>query len=167
MNPNRTIRSATQADVPLILQFIRELAAYEKLSHEVTATEEILHRNLFSERCAAEVLLVYEAEAPVGFAVFFHNFSTFLGKPGLYLEDLYVRPEFRGRGHGRALMVHLARLARERDCGRFEWWVLDWNQPSLDFYRSIGAVPMSDWTVHRITGPALEALAGANPQPKE
>jgi GNAT superfamily N-acetyltransferase len=159
MKPRFSIRIATPEDVPVILQFIRELAAYEKLSHEVTATEDLLRRNLFSERRHAEVLLAFEDDACAGFAVFFHNFSTFLGKPGIYLEDLYVRPEFRGRGYGKALMIHLARLAGERDCGRFEWWVLDWNQPSIEFYRSIGAVAMSDWTVQRVTGEALDKLA--------
>ena len=159
MRAEFSIREATEADVPLILRFIRELAAYERLSHEVTASEELLRRNLFTGRRSAEVLLVYEAAEAVGYALFFHNFSTFVGKPGLYLEDLYIRPEYRGRGYGKALMVHLARLARLRDCGRFEWWVLDWNTPSLEFYRSLGAIPMGDWTVQRLTGEALDALA--------
>ena len=159
MRTQFSIREATEADVPLILRFIRELAAYERLSHEVTASEDLLRRNLFTGRKGAEVLLVYEAAEAVGFALFFHNFSTFVGKPGLYLEDLYIRPEYRGRGYGKALMVYLARLAMRRDCGRFEWWVLDWNNPSLEFYRSLGAIPMSDWTVQRLTGNALEALA--------
>jgi GNAT superfamily N-acetyltransferase len=154
-----SIRAATVADVPLILQFIRELAGYENLSHEVTATEELLRRHLFGPQPKAEVILAAEDGAWAGFAVFFHNFSTFVGKPGIYLEDLYVRPPFRGRGCGKALMVYLARLARQRDCARFEWWVLDWNKPSLDFYHSLGALPMADWTVHRLTGEALEALA--------
>jgi GNAT superfamily N-acetyltransferase len=153
------IRSATAADVPVILRFVRELAAYEKLSHEVTATEELLRRHLFGERPMAEVILAVEDGVEAGFALFFHNFSTFVGKPGIYLEDVYVRPEFRGRGRGKAMMVYLARLARQRDCGRFEWAVLDWNKPSLDFYESIGARPMSDWTVQRMTGAALAALA--------
>jgi GNAT superfamily N-acetyltransferase len=166
MNQKLTIREATPADVPLIIEFIRELAAYEKLSHEVTATEELLHRTLFTEPRKAEVLLAYENEAAVGFAVFFHNFSTFLGKPGIYLEDLFVRPAFRGRGYGKALLVYLARLARDRDCGRFEWSVLDWNKPSLDFYKSLGAVPMTEWIIHRVTGPTLAALA-AQPLPHE
>ena len=164
MKTDFRIRPATVADVPLILGFVRELAAYEKLSHEVTATEDLLRRNLFSERRGAEVLLVFEGTEAVGFALFFHNFSTFVGKPGLYLEDLYIRPEFRGRGYGKALMIHLARLAKDRDCGRFEWWVLDWNSPSLEFYRSLGATPMCDWTVQRLTGDALSALA-AQPLP--
>jgi len=159
MRTQFSIREATEADVPLILQFIRELAAYERLSHEVTASEDLLRRNLFTGRKGAELLLAYEAVEAVGFALFFHNFSTFVGKPGLYLEDLYIRPEYRGRGYGRALMVYLARLAMRRDCGRFEWWVLDWNNPSLEFYRSLGAISMSDWTVQRLSGEALEALA--------
>jgi GNAT superfamily N-acetyltransferase len=153
------IRSATAADVPAILRFIRELAAYEKLSHEVTATEELLLRNLFGERPAAEVILAGLDGVEAGYALFFHSFSTFLGQPGIYLEDLYVRPEFRGRGLGKAMMVYLARLARQRECGRFEWAVLDWNKPSLDFYQSIGAQPLSEWTVQRLTGAALAALA--------
>jgi len=159
MKAGFTIREATEADVPLIFWFVRELARYEKLSDEVSATEELLRRNLFSERKGAEVLLAFEGKEPVGFALFFHNFSTFVGKPGLYLEDLYVRPEFRGRGYGKALMARLARIALERDCGRFEWWVLNWNTPSLKFYESLGAVPMSEWTVQRMTGEALRALA--------
>jgi GNAT superfamily N-acetyltransferase len=159
MSSEFKIRPATAADVPLIFQFVRELAAYEKLSHEVTASEELLRRNLFVDRQGAEVLLAYEAAQAVGFALFFHNFSTFVGKPGVYLEDLYIRPEFRGRGYGKALMIYLARLAKERDCGRFEWWVLDWNEPSLEFYRSLGASPMSEWTVQRVSGSSLEALA--------
>ena len=157
------IRAATMADVPLILQFIRELADYEKLAHEVTATEALLRRHLFGPPPRAEVILAGQKGAWAGFAVFFHNFSTFLGKPGLYLEDLYVRPPFRRRGCGQALMIHLARLARHRHCARFEWSVLDWNKPSQVFYRSLGAVPMSDWTVYRLTGPPLAALAARRP----
>ena len=153
------IRAGTAADVPVVLRFIRDLAAYEKLPHEVTATEELLRRHLFGERPTAEVILAFADGAEAGFAIFFHNFSTFLGKPGIYLEDLYVRPEFRGRGLGKAMMVYLARLARHRDCGRFEWAVLNWNKPSLDFYQSLGAQSMSDWTVQRMTGEALAALA--------
>jgi GNAT superfamily N-acetyltransferase len=152
-------RSATEDDVPLILSFIRELAEYERLSHEVVATEETLAESLFGERRYAEVLIAEHDGAPAGFALFFHNFSTFLGKPGIYLEDLYVRPESRGAGIGRKLLGHLARLAKERDCGRLEWWVLDWNEPSIGFYRKLGAVPMDDWTVYRVSGAALEALA--------
>jgi GNAT superfamily N-acetyltransferase len=153
------IRSATAADVPVVLRFVRELADYEKLSHEVTATEELLRRHLFGGRPTAEVILAGEDGVDGGFAVFFQSFSTFLGQPGIYLEDLYVRPPFRGRGWGKAMMVFLARLARQRECGRFEWAVLDWNKPSLDFYQAIGARPMSDWTVQRMTGEALAALA--------
>jgi GNAT superfamily N-acetyltransferase len=159
MNGKLYIRSATAGDVPVILRFIRELAAYEKLSHELTATEDLLRRHLFGERPMAEVILAGEDGVEAGFALFFHNYSTFVGKPGIYLEDVYVRPEFRGRGLGKAMMIYLARLARQRDCGRFEWAVLDWNKPSLDFYQSIGARPMSDWTVQRMTGKELAALA--------
>jgi GNAT superfamily N-acetyltransferase len=154
------VRHATEDDVPLILQFINELADYEKLSHEVVATEGTLRESLFGGRRYAEVLISEHDGAPAGFALFFHNFSTFLGKPGIYLEDLYVRPEFRGAGLGCALLSRLARLAVERGCGRLEWWVLDWNEPSIGFYKKIGAVPMDDWTVYRLTGEALEELAG-------
>ncbi len=153
------IRLATEADVPLILSLIRKLADYERLTHEVVATEEALRDSLFGERRFAEVLLGYGGRSPAGFALFFHNFSTFLGKPGIYLEDLYVRPEFRGAGLGRALLVHLARLARERGCGRLEWSVLDWNEPAIGLYTAIGAVPMNDWTVYRVFGGALKKLA--------
>ena len=159
MTPTFCIRAATVENVPLILQFIKELAEYEKLSHEVTATEELLRETLFGSRKVAEVLIGFEGDEPAGFALFFHNFSTFIGKPGIYLEDLFVRPKFRGRGYGKALMVHLARIAMERDCGRFEWWVLNWNTPSLDFYRSLGAKPMSEWTVQRMTRKEIESLA--------
>lgn len=153
------IRSATEGDVPLILSFIRELAEYEKLSHEVVATEEGLRGSLFGERTGAEVVICYYEGAPAGFALFFHNFSTFLGRPGLYLEDLYVKPEMRGRGLGRAVLIHLAKLARERGCGRMEWSVLDWNEPAIKLYSGIGATPMNEWTVYRVTGEALEDLA--------
>jgi len=154
------IRPATVEDTPLILSFIRELAEYEKLSHEVVATEEALRESLFGERAFAEVLLAFVGGEPLGFALFFYNFSTFLGKPGIYLEDLYVRPEHRGTGAGRALLSHLARLAVERGCGRLEWWVLDWNEPAVGFYKRIGARAMDDWKVYRLTGDALERLAG-------
>ena len=154
------IQTASIKDVPLILTFIKELAAFEKLLHEVTATEEILKETLFGEHPKAEVIIAYLAEKPVGFALYFHNFSTFLGKPGLYLEDLYVTPEVRGKGIGKKLLQHLAKLAIERDCGRLEWWVLDWNKQAIDFYRSIGAIPMDEWTVQRVTGEALVKLAG-------
>ena len=153
------VRGAAAADVPLILSFIRELAEYERLSHEVVATEEGLRESLFGERRYAEVLIAEHGGSPAGFALFFHNYSTFLGKPGIYLEDLYVKPEFRGAGIGKELLVRLARLAKERGCGRLEWWVLDWNEPSIGFYEKLGAVPMADWTVYRLSGAALEDLA--------
>ncbi len=153
------IHPATEEDVPLLLRFVKELAEYENLSHEVSATEEVLKESLFGGRRVAEALLAYLGDEPVGFALFFHNFSTFLGRPGIYLEDLYVRPEFRGSGIGRTLLAHLAKLAKERGCGRLEWWVLDWNEPSIGFYKSLGAVAMDDWTVYRVTGEALEKLS--------
>lgn len=153
------IRPATEDDVPIILSLIRELAEYERLSHEVVATEGLLRESLFGERRGAEVLIACCKGAPAGFALFFHSFSTFLGRPGIYLEDLYVKPKFRGRGIGRALLTHLARLAKERGCGRLEWSVLDWNEPAIKLYKSIGAVPMDEWTVYRVTGEALETLA--------
>lgn len=157
--PELKIRPGTEDDVPLILSLIRELAEYERLSHEVVATEEMLRDSLFGERRAAEVLLGHLDDEPAGFALFFHNFSTFLGRPGIYLEDLYVRPEFRGAGVGRAMLVRLARLARERGCGRLEWSVLDWNEPAISFYKRLGASPVSGWSVYRVTGEALEELA--------
>jgi len=153
------IRIAHAGDVATILGFIRGLAAYEKLSHEVFADEAQLAKTLFGERPAAEVLLAEEAGMPVGFALFFTSYSTFLGKPGLYLEDLFVDPGKRSRGIGAALMAALAKLAVERDYGRFEWSVLDWNEPALTFYRSLGAAPMTEWTVQRLTGDPLRALA--------
>jgi GNAT superfamily N-acetyltransferase len=153
------IRPAAQADVPLILRFIRELADYERLLHEVVATEDRLRETLFGARPAAEVVIAEDADEALGFALFFHNYSTFLAQPGIYLEDLYVRPEARGRGAGRALLGHLARLARERGCGRLEWWVLDWNESAIRFYRSLGARPMDEWTVFRLTGADLDRLA--------
>ena len=153
------IRQATEADVPVILRFIRALAEYEKLSHKVIATEESLRRTLFGNPRFAEVILGYEDGEPVGFALFFHNYSTFLGRPGIYLEDLFVDPDRRGRGYGKALLAHLARLARDRDCGRVEWAVLDWNAPSIQFYKSLGAVSLDDWIIFRLTGEALERSA--------
>jgi GNAT superfamily N-acetyltransferase len=143
----------------VILRFIRALAEYEKLSHKVVATEESLRRTLFGNPRFAEVILGYEDGEPVGFALFFHNYSTFLGRPGIYLEDLFVDPDRRGRGYGKALLAHLARLARDRDCGRLEWAVLDWNAPSIQFYKSLGAVPLDDWIIFRLTGEALERSA--------
>jgi len=145
------IRAATEGDVPLILQFIRDLAEYERLSHKVIATEERLRASLFGSPRFAEVIIAEENAVPVGFALFFHNYSTFLAQPGIYLEDLFVKPEARGRGYGKALLMHLAQLARERGCGRVEWAVLNWNQPSIDFYKALGAVPMDEWTVFRLT----------------
>lgn len=145
--------------MPLILALIRELADYERLSHEVSATEEVLRSSLFGERPVAEVLIGESDSRPAAFALFFHNFSTFLGRPGIYLEDLYVRPEFRGRGIGKAMLARLARLAKERGCGRLEWWVLDWNEQAIEFYESLGAIAMDDWTVYRVTGSALDDLA--------
>lgn len=153
------LRSATEDDVPLILSFIEELAEYERLRHEVVATEASLRETLFGPRRYAEVVIAELEGEAVGFALFFHNYSTFLGRPGLYLEDLYVRPEARGRGIGRRLLVHLAGIARDRGCGRMEWWVLDWNESAIRFYRSLGARAMDEWTVFRLTGPEIEALA--------
>ena len=154
------VREASEGDVSLILSFICELAEYEKLSHEVVATEDGLRESLFGGRRYAEVLIAEHDGAPAGFALFFHNFSTFLGKPGIYLEDVYVRPEFRGTGIGRQLLVKLAHLALQRGCGRLEWSVLDWNEPSIGFYRQLGAVAMEDWTVYRVSGDALRKLGG-------
>jgi GNAT superfamily N-acetyltransferase len=153
------IRSATPADLPLITAFIRDLAEYEKLAHEVRFDEATLERHLFGPRPMAEVVIGEVDGLAQGFALFFHNFSTFEGKPGLYLEDLYVRPEARGAGLGKVLLLHLAALAVERDCARLEWWVLDWNAPSIAFYRKLGAKPMDDWTVMRVDGPILAQLA--------
>ena len=154
-----TIRAATAADVPLILAFIRELAVYEHLEHEVVATEAGVHAALFGPRSYAEVALACLDGAPVGFALYFHNFSTFLGKPGIYLEDLFVRPEARGLGVGKRLLAWLARTTLERGCARLDWAVLDWNEPSIGFYRGLGAVAQDDWTTFRLTGAALERLA--------
>jgi GNAT superfamily N-acetyltransferase len=156
---NFSIRQATEQDVPLILSFIRQLAEYERLSHEAVVNEKTLRESLFGPRRYAEVLLGYAGEEPVAFAVFFHNFSTFLGRPGLYLEDLFVIPEMRGKGFGRTMLVELARIARERNCGRFEWAVLDWNQPAIQFYKNLGAIPMDEWTIFRVTGEALGRLS--------
>ncbi len=146
-------------DVADILGFIRDLAKFEKLEREVAATEGSLRETLFGPRRYAEALFIVAEGERVGFAIFFHNYSTFLGRPGLYLEDLYVRPEKRGRGYGKLLLRHLAGLAVARGCGRLEWWVLDWNRGAIDFYRSLGAEPMSDWTVYRLSGDALRRLA--------
>jgi len=157
--PAIRIRPAVREDCGQILAFIRELAEYEKLTHEAVADQAGLERQLFGDIPRAEVLIAEVDGEPAGFALFFHNFSTFLGKPGLYLEDLFVRPQYRGLGLGKRLMARLAKIAVERDCGRFEWSVLDWNTPAIDFYRSLGAVGMNEWTVQRVVGNALAALA--------
>src|SRR5213596_3365245 len=156
---NLDIRPASVEDVPIILQLIRDLAAYERAPHEVTATEEQLVDVLFGERPSAEVLLVFEGQSPVGFAVYFFNFSTWLGRPGLYLEDLFVKPEVRGRGYGRALLVHLAEIARDHNCGRMEWAVLTWNEPAIEFYKKLGAVSLDEWRVFRLTSDGIGRLA--------
>jgi GNAT superfamily N-acetyltransferase len=163
MTDTVTIRPATANEVPLVLGFIRELAVYEHLEHEVVATEETLRRALFGPRPYAEVVFACIAGEPVGFALFFHNFSTFLGQPGIYLEDLFVRPSARGRGIGKRLLTWLAATAVERGCGRLEWSVLDWNEPSIRFYESLGAVPKDEWRLFRLTGDALTRL-GAEPE---
>jgi GNAT superfamily N-acetyltransferase len=150
---------ATDGDVAVILGFIRKLAEYEKLSHQVAATEDLLRETLFGARRVAEVLIAYLGVEPAGFALFFHNFSTFLGRPGIYLEDLFVEPVHRGKGIGKALLIEIAKIAKERKCGRFEWSVLDWNESAIDFYRRLGAVPLDDWTIFRVTGEALDRLA--------
>ncbi|MFC5571303.1 GNAT family N-acetyltransferase [Lysobacter yangpyeongensis] len=164
--PGVTLRPATREDVPLILALIRELAEYEREPDAVQADEATLAANLFGARPGAEVVIADADGEPAGFALFFHNFSTWLGRRGLYLEDLFVRPRFRGLGVGQVLMAYLARLAVERDCGRFEWSVLDWNTPAIDFYRRLGAVPMDEWTVQRMTGDALHALAASFDAPR-
>jgi GNAT superfamily N-acetyltransferase len=155
-----SIRSATPADLRLIAKFIRDLAEYEKLAHEVRFEEAVLGERLFGVRPYAEVLIGEIDGTPQGFALFFHNFSTFEGKPGIYLEDLFVRPEARGSGLGKALLQRLAQLALERDCARLEWWVLDWNDPAIQFYKALGAKPMDEWTTFRVDGDALSDLAG-------
>ena len=158
---NFTIRPADEADIPVILQLIRDLATYERAPNEVTATEQQLADVLFGEKPRAEVALAFEEDTPVGFAVFFHNFSTWLGRPGLYLEDLFVKPDARGKGYGRALLVYLAKMARDRGCGRMEWAVLNWNKPAIEFYDKLGAKPMDEWTVYRLTGDAISRLANS------
>jgi GNAT superfamily N-acetyltransferase len=159
-SPAIRVVPAVREDVPIILTFIRKLAEYEKLSHEVKVTEEMLRAHLFGPHACAETLLARWQGEPVGFALFFPTFSTFVGKPGIWLEDLFVLPEHRSKGIGRALLRHVASLAIERSCGRLEWSVLDWNQPAIRFYRQLGARPMDDWTTQRITGDALLRLAG-------
>jgi GNAT superfamily N-acetyltransferase len=158
--PNElVIRAAHVEDVPVILQLIRDLATYERAPDEVTASEEQLVEVLFGKQPAAHVLLAFQGQSPVGFAVFFYNFSTWLGRPGLYLEDLFVKPEKRGKGYGRALLVELAKIARDRGCGRMEWAVLDWNEPAIKFYRALGAKPLDEWTVFRLTRDDIARLA--------
>src|SRR5438046_2323462 len=161
MQSDFEIRSAHLDDVPIILQLIRDLAAYERAPDEVTATEEQLVDVLFGKKPAAEVLLAFEKESPVGFAVYFYNFSTWLGRAGLYLEDLFVKTEKRGKGYGRALLVELAKIARDRGCGRMEWAVLNWNEPAIKFYRALGAKPMTEWTVFRLTRDEIASLANS------
>ena len=153
------IRKALKDDVPVILDFIKKLAEYEQLLHEVIATEAELERYLFSEEKVAEVLIAYEESVPVGFALFFHNFSTFLGRPGIYLEDLFVLEEHRGKSYGKKLLTRLAALALERNCGRLEWAVLNWNKPSIEFYKSLGARTMDEWLINRLSGEKLAKLA--------
>jgi GNAT superfamily N-acetyltransferase len=158
---NIRLERATERDVPTILQMIRDLAVYERMSDQVAATEAGLREALFDGRRDAEVILAYADDTPAGFALFFHNFSTFLGRRGLYLEDLFVKSELRGAGIGKRLLVELARIAVERGCGRFEWSVLDWNEPAIGFYKKLGAEPMHEWTIFRVTGDALKRLAEA------
>jgi len=153
------LRFAVETDVPVILEFIKELADYENMSDDVVATEEILQESLFKRKAAEVIIGEYDGK-PVGFALFFHNFSTFLGQAGIYLEDLYVKPHMRGKGLGKILLSYLAKLAKERNCGRLEWWCLDWNEPSIKFYKKLGAVPMDQWTVYRVCGDKLDELAG-------
>jgi GNAT superfamily N-acetyltransferase len=155
-----TIRPAIENDVPVILALIKELAEYEKLSHEVSATENDINSSMFGERAYAEALIGALEGNPISFALFFHNYSTFLGKPGIYLEDLYVKPQHRGNGFGRKMLAYLARLAKERNCGRFEWSVLDWNTPAIRTYEKLDAKPMREWILYRLTGDALDRLAG-------
>ena len=159
MSAHFQIRPATVNDVPVILGLIRDLAEYERAPNDVVATEDSLREVLFGKKPSAEVALAMEEENAVGFAVYFFNFSTWLGRPGLYLEDLFVRPDSRGKGYGRALLVHLAQIARERGCGRMEWAVLDWNEPAIKFYRSLGATPNEEWTIYRLTSDKISALA--------
>ena len=154
-----TFRFAERKDIPLILRFIKELADYEGLLSEVVATEEILETWIFDKEKAEVLLAVDKSGEEIGFALFFHNFSTFLGRAGIYLEDLYVRPKYRGNGYGKGILKKLAQIAVERGCGRLEWWCLDWNKPSIDFYLSLGAEPMEDWTVYRIAGDTLKQLS--------
>ena len=152
------VARAEESQIPLILSFVRKLAEYERLSHKVTVDEALLRKSLFGPHPAAEVVIAFWREQPAGFAVYFHNFSTFAGRPGIYLEDLFVEPSFRGRGIGKSLLVYLARLAEERGCARLDWAVLDWNEPAKGFYRKLGAEPMDDWTIYRLSGAELKNL---------
>lgn len=162
MSTKFQIRPATVDDLPIVMQLIRDLAEYERAPNDVVATEEGLQEVLFGQKPSAEVVLAMEGESAVGFAVFFHNFSTWLGRPGLYLEDLFVRPDSRGKGYGRALLVQLAKIARDRDCGRMEWAVLDWNEPAIKFYRTLGAAPNEEWTIFRLTSDKIAKLAASD-----
>jgi len=161
MNLGLTFRNADESDTKLILKFIKDLAAYEKMSDEVFATEELLYEWLFVKQ-KAEVIFAVKDDIEIGFALFFYNISTFLGKAGIYIEDLFVLPEYRGKGYGKQILKYLSRLAAERGCGRLEWSCLDWNKPSIDFYLSLGAKPMSDWTVYRLSGETLQNLADSD-----
>lgn len=161
-NDQFRIKPAMIDDTPVVLRFIKGLAEYEGLEHEVVATEEGLRKAMFGPRPSAEAIIGYSGEDPVGFALFFHTFSTFLGSASLYLEDLFVLPEWRGKGLGRQLLSHLAQIALDRDCGRLEWSVLDWNEPSIRFYRGLGAVAKDEWTIYRMSGEALERLGSEN-----
>lgn len=158
MSNDLEFRYATEEDTPMILFFIKELARYEKMLDQVVATEDLLRESLFKKK-DAEVIFAVADGKEIGFALFFHNYSTFLGRAGLYLEDLYIMPEYRGKNYGRSLLKHLAKIAAERGCGRFEWWCLDWNEPSIDFYLSLGAEPMKEWTTYRLSGDTLTKLA--------
>jgi GNAT superfamily N-acetyltransferase len=157
-NTDTVLRFAGEKDVPLIMEFIRALAEYERLLDKVTATEEGLKKALFEKKMAETIICEYKG-VPAGFALYFHNFSTFVGKPGIYIEDIFVKPEFRGKGLGKLLLTQIAGIAVERDCGRLEWACLDWNEPSIAFYKSQGAAPLSEWTTYRVTGEALKSLA--------
>ena len=159
MLENFQIKQATLEDIPLILTFIKELADYEKRLHEVSVTEDILKQTLFGDKPYAEVSIGYLNQKPVSFAVYFYHFSTFLGRPSLYLEDIFVKPDARGNGIGKKMLTYLADLAKAKNCGRLEWWVLNWNESAIGFYKSLGAEPMTDWTVYRITGKAFDQLA--------
>ena len=161
MSPSLSLRivEATEQDIPLILQFIRELAHYEKFLDQIENNEDLLRKIVFGADSDIHALIAYEGEVPVGYAVFFYTYSTFVGRRGLYLEDLYVKPDARGKGFGRALLRHLAKTAKDRDCWRMEWAVLNWNEPAISFYQSLGAIPMNEWSTYRISGPALDRLA--------